>query len=255
MLGDNIKRIRNYRKLTLSEIANKCSISVGYLSDIENNKKSNPSSDILNKIAKALRVPKEYLFVDSPEGKALLRAIYDYPENETNLYEDLHNLTVEEQVDLGYSADMHPKLRELADNMLMATTTRVFAPIPVLGVIRAGEPIRAEQNRIGTEYIPDDMAKGGDYFGLLVKGDSMNGAKINDGDIVIVREQPEVENGEIAVVLVDGENATIKKYYRNANNVMLVPVSANPNYQPKTYDTSKELVKVLGKVVKVVVNL
>jgi 4-hydroxy-3-methylbut-2-enyl diphosphate reductase IspH len=79
--------------------------------------------------------------------------------------------------------------------------------------------------------------------------------EVNEGDTVIVREQPEVENGEVAVVLVDGENATVKKFYKTDNMVTLVPDSNNKDYQPKFIDITKETVKVLGKVVKVIISM
>lgn len=127
--------------------------------------------------------------------------------------------------------------------------------IPVVGVIRAGEPIRAEQNIIDYEYLPADMVKSGEYFGLKVTGDSMDNAQISDGNVLIVREQPEVENGDIAVVIVDGENATVKRFYKTDTMVTLMPDSSNKEHQPRFIDTTKEDVKVLGKVVKVVINL
>ena len=90
------------------------------------------------------------------------------------------------------------------------------------------------------------MAEGmrGD-FSLTCKGDSMIGAGIYDGDIVFIRQQPEVENGEIAAVLI-GEEATLKKVYMTSDTILLIP--ENPNYDTMTFE-KKEMneVKILGK--------
>lgn len=124
-----------------------------------------------------------------------------------------------------------------------------YIKVPVVGVIRAGEPILAEQNIIDYINIPENMAKGDDVFGLKVVGDSMNNARIYPNDTVIVEKQPEVENGEIAVVLIDSENATVKRFYQTDTTVTLVPESSNPIYKPRVIDSKKTKVEVLGKVI------
>ena len=136
------------------------------------------------------------------------------------------------------------------DSIAPITKWRTF---PVLGVVRAGEPMFAEQNIIGYEALPAEFMKaGGEYFGLKVIGDSMNAAYIREGDIVMVRCQQDLENGEIGCVLINGENATIKKFYRTDNTVTLVPASTNPEHQIRIIDPSKVDVKILGKVVSAV---
>ena len=94
------------------------------------------------------------------------------------------------------------------------------------------------------------MVNKGDYFALSIKGDSME-PRITEGDVVIVRKQEIVENGELAVVLVNGNDATVKKFYMNDYGVNLI--STNPVYEPFTY-SKKEVeelpIKVIGKVVE-----
>lgn len=121
--------------------------------------------------------------------------------------------------------------------------------IPVLGNIAAGLPLYADENVEGYTYT--ELNGGAEYFALRVTGDSMNALRINEGDIVIVRRQPEVENGEVAVVLVDGENATLKRFYQTESSITLMPQSTNPIHVPQVYDPAKTRVDVLGKVVKV----
>lgn len=121
--------------------------------------------------------------------------------------------------------------------------------IPILGRISAGLPLYAEEHIEG--YTLTDLNGGAEYFGLRVSGDSMNALRINEGDIIIVRRQEEVEQGEVAVVLVDGEDATVKRFYSSDTTVTLMPQSTNPEHKPQMYDLSKTPIRVLGKVVEV----
>lgn len=122
--------------------------------------------------------------------------------------------------------------------------------IPVLGYVRAGIPIEAVENILDYEEISLDMASKGEHFALSIKGDSME-PKISEGDVVIVRKQDIVENGELAVVLVNGNDATVKKFYMNENGVSLI--STNSAYDPFYY-TKEQVdtlpVRVIGKVVE-----
>lgn len=113
--------------------------------------------------------------------------------------------------------------------------------IPVMGLIAAGQPITVTENIIDYEC-SDDCD-----FCLKVKGDSMIGARIYEGDIVYIHNQPEVENGEIAAVIIDGEEATIKRFYKVDGVVRLH--SENPLY-PDMVFSSKDFkqVRILGKV-------
>lgn len=128
-----------------------------------------------------------------------------------------------------------------------------FHRIPVLGRIAAGLPLYAEQNIEG--YTLTDLNGGAEYFALRVKGDSMNAARIQEGDVLIVRRQEEVENGEVAIVMVGDDDATVKRFYSAGNTVTLMPQSTNPQHQAQIYDLRKTKVKVLGKVVKVEISV
>ena len=121
--------------------------------------------------------------------------------------------------------------------------------IPILGRIAAGAPIYAEENIEG--YTFTDLNGGAEYFALRVRGDSMNAVRIYDGDIVIIRRQDIVENGEIAAVLIDDQDATLKRFSRTGDIVTLMPQSTNPVHQPFVFDLKKTNVKILGLVVKV----
>lgn len=122
--------------------------------------------------------------------------------------------------------------------------------IPVLGRVQAGIPTSAISEILDYEEIPADMAARGEYFGLLVRGDSMT-PEIHNGDIVIVRCQPDVESGETAVVAVNGDNATVKRVKKTAAGIILIPL--NPAYEPMVY-TNEQIetlpVEIKGKVVE-----
>ncbi|RKY33616.1 MAG: hypothetical protein DRP68_01730 [Candidatus Omnitrophota bacterium] len=122
--------------------------------------------------------------------------------------------------------------------------------VPILGQISAGKPILAEENIEGYINLDKFLIKHSkDIFALKVKGDSMTGAGILDGDYVIVKKQPTVENGSIACILIDNE-ATVKRFYKKENYIELKP--ENPDYKPiiKTRDTTTDIL-ILGKVVGV----
>lgn len=117
--------------------------------------------------------------------------------------------------------------------------------IPILGTIAAGTPILAHENIEGYEHVPEDTKVD---FCLYIKGDSMIGARILDGDMVYIRKQPEVENGEIAAVIIDAEEATLKRFYRLNGTVILR--AENPNYADKVFNKKDmKQVNVLGKAI------
>ena len=115
---------------------------------------------------------------------------------------------------------------------------------PRLGTIACGEPILAEENIETYDDIPDNIKCD---FTLVSKGDSMIHARINDGDIVYIKQQSQVDNGEIAAVLIDNE-ATLKRVYIYEDKVVLQP--ENTKYPPFVY-TKEEMnnIRILGKAV------
>lgn len=121
--------------------------------------------------------------------------------------------------------------------------------IPILGVIRAGMPIAAEQEI--SDYTLIDAPDPENYFALRVTGDSMNAARIYDGDVVICRRQNYVEDGQIAVVLVDNCDATVKKVYIDKDSVRLEPQSTNSIHRTIIVDLKKSTCEILGRVIKV----
>ncbi len=121
--------------------------------------------------------------------------------------------------------------------------------IPIVGRIAAGAPILAEQQIEGCLSLSEMFKERERLFALKVRGDSMIRAQIRDGDYVIVRKQPHVENGEIGVALV-GDEATVKRIHVAGSRVRLIP--ENPNHEPMEFDARTEQVRILGTVVGMV---
>lgn len=152
------------------------------------------------------------------------------------------------------------KLSEMfgvSTDYILGRATHIDAPqstgglwIPVLGDIAAGVPIEAVKDILGWEEIPLEMAQTGEFFALRVKGESME-PKISAGDVVIIKKQADVDSGDIAAVLVNGEEATVKRVKKMPEGVMLIP--SNPVFEPMYY-TNDEIealpVTILGKVVE-----
>ena len=120
-----------------------------------------------------------------------------------------------------------------------------LVPIPILGRVVAGHSLFAKENVIGKVMVEDRVVLRGRCFALEVEGDSMVEAGIDEGDIVIVRQQPLAENGDIVVALL-GKEATVKRLYICEERIELRP--ENPKYQPIPIGPDDDL-RILGKVV------
>ncbi len=120
--------------------------------------------------------------------------------------------------------------------------------IPVLGRVAAGIPLTAAEYIIDTEEISQAMAADGEYFGLQVKGDSME-PKISNGDVVIVRKQSDADDGDLVIALVNGDDAVVKRLKKYKDGIALI--SNNPAYDPM-YFSNAEIdslpVEIIGKV-------
>ncbi len=149
---------------------------------------------------------------------------------------------------------MIERLSEIFDvsfDVLMGKETQEeYIRIPVLGEVQAGLPTQAVQDVLSYEYISSEMAKDGEYFALRIRGDSMS-PRMTEGDIVIVKRQQDIKSGEIAVVMVGNDDATVKKIARHEDGITLI--AFNPAYPPR-FITNREIinlpVSILGKVVE-----
>ena len=122
--------------------------------------------------------------------------------------------------------------------------------IPVLGTVAAGIPISAVEDILDYEEVPQSWESQGEFFGLRIKGDSMK-PDINDGDTVIVRQQSTANNGDVVIALVNGDDATCKKFEKLDNGIMLI--SNNSEYSPMYFSNEEVLTKpvvIIGRVVE-----
>ena len=131
---------------------------------------------------------------------------------------------------------------KLVENTFQDTEPECFS-VPVLGMIRAGEPVYADENVLDYFPLPMSFAKNKDVFMLKVFGDSMVDAAILDGDYIIVAKQSLCSNGEIVVALID-DKATVKTFYKENGHFKLQP--ENPNMAPIIVDEVSILGKVIG---------
>lgn len=122
---------------------------------------------------------------------------------------------------------------------------------PILGYVKAGYDLFAQEHLLGYEEVSISEARQGDYY-LKVQGNSMSGSRIYDGDLVYVKQCQQVENGDIAVVLLDQSEVTIKKVLLKEDTLILI--ATNPVYDPKFYsmlDIEEHRVQIIGKVIHV----
>lgn len=213
VLNDRIKKARADSGLTLEEVSLKVGVSRQTIQKYESGIISNIPSDKIEKIAKALDVSPAYLM-----------GWEDKPAKDTEtLIKNIPNL-----MPLPYSSGQ---------------------TVPLIGTIACGTPILAEENVEKEILLPDNISAD---FCLRCKGDSMINARIHDGDIVYIKKQPMVENGQIAAVLIadttDVAETTLKRVYVYDNKIMLV--AENPLYQPLSFDRDDmNNVKIIGKAV------
>lgn len=120
-------------------------------------------------------------------------------------------------------------------------------PVPLVGIVKAGPAMLAEENRIGEVLVETNIADRGRCFALTVSGDSMIGAGMRDGDVVIVRQQPVAESGEIVVALLD-DDATVKRLIIHGDRIELR--AENRRYKPTLVGPETDL-RILGKVIAV----
>lgn len=151
----------------------------------------------------------------------------------------------------GVSTDYILGREESALEAILGKPSPGAVRIPVLGSVAAGMPLYTAEEIIDWEEIPEEMGKSAEYFALKIKGQSME-PQICDNDVVIVRRQPSCDSGSIAIVLVNGDEATCKRIKFTDQGISLI--SSNPQYEPMFY-TKKEIAELPIEILGVVVEL
>ena len=142
-------------------------------------------------------------------------------------------------------------LENLLPSSKTASSTGRGVRIPVLGRVVAGIPLEAVEEILDYEEITPELATTGDFFALKIRGHSME-PRMVDGDVVIVRRQDDVDSGDVAIVLVNGNEATVKRIKKQEDGITLIATNTSV-YEPHFY-SNKEIqslpVQILGKVVE-----
>ena len=142
-------------------------------------------------------------------------------------------------------------LEDLLPSTKTASPTGHGVRIPVLGRVVAGIPIEAVEEILDYEEITPELAATGEFFALKIRGHSME-PRMMEGDVVIVRRQDDVESGDVAIVLVNGNEATVKRVKKQEDGITLIATNTSV-YEPHYY-SNKEIeelpVRILGKVVE-----
>lgn len=231
LLGDVVKRYRAERGLSLREFGTICGISHTTIDCIEKGydprtkKPVNITNATFAKLSDAMGIPVSIL-VDLSVG-----------------IDDLHRVAGGWMTTSGIAS-------VLAKDASPTAPQSACVRIPVLGDVAAGIPIEAITDIVDYEEIDAALAATGEFFGLRVKGDSME-PRMMDGDVVIVRKQDSAETGDTVVVLVNGDSATVKKIKYGPDGISLIPT--NPVHDVQFFsaaDVERLPVRVIGRVVE-----
>lgn len=240
-----LKELRTGAKLTQQDLADTIKVSKSTISMYENGKRL-PEYETLEAIADYFNVDMDYL-----TGKSD--------------YEDLHshamNVTIRK-----WDGTVPPYPREKISSIIEAfldlynhadfekpdlklTPATDYVNIPVFGAIACGEPIEACNEVLDYTTIPASWLKGGqEYFCLTAAGDSME-PLVSEGDIAVIRKQPDCENGQICAVFVNGYDATLKKVYKTGRIITLQPV--NPAREPQSFEIGGDTeIQIIGVMVE-----
>lgn len=145
-----------------------------------------------------------------------------------------------------------PKSSRAIEIVHSTTALSPVRMVPLIGRVRAGKPLLAQENIETTLALDKHFAKWSNVFLLRVVGESMVEAHIKDGDLALVKPQPTIDNGEIAVILIDDE-ATIKRFFKYDSTIRLEP--ANPSMKPIIINPGDSEVTVVGKIVGILRNI
>lgn len=237
---NNLAPLRKNQGLNMKEVAEELDIPYTTYVSYEKGDRE-PNSEMLIRLAEFFNTSVDYLLgrIDDPTN-------YDDPDLIASIplsYMELCDGDVRRAYKAMQAIDEENLKPPCPPNFLPRPKTR---KVPRLGAIACGTPILASENLDGYDDVADYIQCD---FTLLCKGDSMINARIFNGDIVCIRQQPEVENGEIAAVLIDGEfdgEATLKRVRMFDDHIILEP--ENPQYRPLSFwGDEMEKVHILGK--------
>lgn len=272
----NLKKIRESRKISQQRLSDDLNISRSTVAMWET-EKSQPDNDMLKKLSTYFNVTVDYLLgitdFDDETNRSYCEVFTNYfktiplSERDTSLMLDGSLIGRIQRLDYKFTHDTirqmcryfrispdyvkEDALRVSQKEKLENDTCIEPMRVPVLGYVAAGIPITAIEDVLDYEELdPNRFVSGYEYFGLKIKGDSMI-PRMQSGDVVIVRHQQIVDSGDVAIVCVNGEEATCKQVQINPAGMSLI--SFNPAYKPMFFSKKEVIEKpvtILGKVVE-----
>lgn len=235
-LGEVVNRYRKDHGLTMEEFARKSGLSKGYISMLEANENPRSKKPIVPSL-------DTYRAVAAATGQSLS----DLIEITSDAASSAHMELEQETSGLSLSKD---RLKSMLDGIEPPDTAPAIdiAMIPIIGEVAAGMDIVAQQDIRGYYPAPSNIINDGeDYFYLIVDGDSMT-PEINEGDLILVRKQTGLDNGDIGVFLLDKHEGVVKRFLHEKDRIELI--SVNPYYPPRVFPGAEALrVYVIGKVI------
>ena len=240
-IGQRIRDCRKHRNKTLQDVADAIGVQNSTISRYEKGQIRKIKLPVIEAIASYLGVNPEYLLGKDDDP-------IDYDDAEL-LAEISPSLLEHFEGDAKKALAFQKAADADAARERWSTVSRSVL-IPVLGDVQAGIPIEAIEDILDYEEITPEMAATGDHFGLRIRGQSME-PRFVEGDVIIVRKQPDVDTGDIAVVLVNGNSATVKKIKKSDAGITLIPL--NPAFDPMFY-SNQEIIElpvcIIGKIVE-----
>ena len=232
-MANRIKQLRQKKGLTLEQVADVVGVGKSTVRKWETGMIANMRRDKIASLAKALDTTPAHLMGWEEEENPW----------ELELCDTFQELDIDDQIKVVQQVKAYAKDRSVILDVYPIKTKR----LPLLGNVACGEPKYADEQLEAYVSADDDIDAD---FCLRAKGDSMINARIFDGDILFVKCQEEVDDGDIAVVLIDDET-TVKRFYHDKENDIITLVPENPTYKPMRYTGTKlSEIRVLGKVIQ-----
>ncbi|MEX2462028.1 MAG: S24 family peptidase [Paenibacillaceae bacterium] len=246
--GEYLKLLRNERNLTLIALSELSGISIAQLSRIENGKRGMPKLETLNKLSSAFGINYDDLLEQA--SYLMLLGKPEITDSATGASREMTHIEHKEYLKTisGFVAEKNPVQYlkpEIQPKNIISDVELI--QIPIYGEIRAGYDSLAAENIVGYEKVSKDTVKDGVYFYLIVKGDSMIDEGIREGMRVLVKSQNTCEHGKIGIILVNGDEGTLKRVFYDKNNVILQ--ASNKDIPPRVLPIHE--VRIQGQVKKV----
>lgn len=226
--------------MTMEELAEKAQVHIDFLTSLDCVDPIEPHYTAITKVAKVLGMPA-----------GTLRAALARQEPPCDDYDGPRSTVAEDFADVDFSDPIN-SLTPNTEKLITEVSITDMVNLPVVGSISCGNGVLAYDTIECYEPTPKSWLNGGDYLYTRARGNSMLNARIQNGDLVLIRKQPDVEDGQIAAVLID-EEIFLKRVYKRNGSVILQ--SENPEFPPMIVDLKNSSCKIIGKLVRVIIKM